>query len=128
MSATSSRWWSRTARLQARDAAEAIAVDWEALPAVVDMEEAMRPGAPLVFDGAPGNVAYDTAIGDKAKTDAVFARRRAQVKHRDRQSARRRQLHGAALRASPNTMRPTGQFTLHLAARACTACRAASPA
>ncbi len=58
---------------QARDAVEAFPIDWEALPAVVDMEAAVQPGAPLVFDGAPGNIAYDTAIGDKAKTDAVFA-------------------------------------------------------
>jgi carbon-monoxide dehydrogenase large subunit len=58
---------------QARDAAEAVTVDWEDLPAAVDMEAAVRPGAPLVFAGAPGNVAYDTHIGDKAKTDAIFA-------------------------------------------------------
>lgn len=58
---------------QAREAAESIAAEWEQLPAVVDAEEAIRPGAPLVFEGAPGNVAYDTHIGDKAKTDAIFA-------------------------------------------------------
>ena len=59
--------------LQARDAAELISVTWEDLPAVIDMEEALRPGAPLVFAGAPGNVAYDTHIGDKQKTDEAFA-------------------------------------------------------
>ena len=59
---------------QARDAAEAIEVDYDILPAVVDMEAALRPGAPLVFPGAPGNVAYDAHVGDKARTDAVFAR------------------------------------------------------
>jgi aerobic carbon-monoxide dehydrogenase large subunit len=59
--------------LQARDAAELISVDWEELPAAIDMEEAIRPGAPLVFVGAPGNVAYDTHIGDQQKTDAAFA-------------------------------------------------------
>jgi carbon-monoxide dehydrogenase large subunit len=58
---------------QARDAAELIGVAWEGLPAAVDMEEAIRPGAPLVFAGAPGNVAYDNHIGDKQKTDAAFA-------------------------------------------------------
>ncbi len=58
--------------LQARDAAELISVAWEELPAVVDMEEAVKPGAPLVFAGAPGNVAYDAHIGDKQKTDAAF--------------------------------------------------------
>ena len=59
---------------QARDAVEAIAVDWEARPAVVDMELAIEPGAPQVFSGAPGNLAYDTEIGDRAKTEAAFAR------------------------------------------------------
>jgi aerobic carbon-monoxide dehydrogenase large subunit len=59
--------------LQARGAAELISVAWEGLPAVTDMEEAVRPGAPLVFAGAPGNVAYDTYIGDKQTTDNVFA-------------------------------------------------------
>jgi len=58
---------------QARDAVEAIGVTWEDLPAVVDVEAAIARDAPAVFDGAPGNVAYDTHIGDKEKTDAVFA-------------------------------------------------------
>ena len=58
---------------QARDAAEAIAVDWDARPAVVDMERAIEPGAPEVFSGAPGNLAYDNEIGDRAKTEAAFA-------------------------------------------------------
>jgi aerobic carbon-monoxide dehydrogenase large subunit len=59
--------------LQARDAAELISVTWDGLPAVTDMEEALRPGAPLVFAGAPSNVAYDTHIGDKQETDKAFA-------------------------------------------------------
>ena len=59
--------------LQARDAAELIGVAWDALPAAIDMEEAILPEAPLVFSGAPGNIAYDAAIGDKQKTDAAFA-------------------------------------------------------
>ena len=59
--------------VQARDAAELVGVTWEDIPAAIDMEEAIRPGAPLVFAGAPGNIAYDTHIGDKEKTDAAFA-------------------------------------------------------
>ena len=58
---------------EARDAAESLTIEWEELPAVVDVEQAIQPGAPLVFAGAPGNVAYDAHIGDKAKTDAAFA-------------------------------------------------------
>ncbi|HZZ23501.1 MAG TPA: xanthine dehydrogenase family protein molybdopterin-binding subunit [Roseiarcus sp.] len=59
--------------LQARDAVELISLTWEDLPAVTDMEAALQPDAPLVFAGAPGNVAYDTHIGDKQETDKAFA-------------------------------------------------------
>jgi aerobic carbon-monoxide dehydrogenase large subunit len=58
---------------QAHDATELISVTWEELPVVTNMEEAVRPGAPLVFADAPGNVAYDTHIGDKQETDKAFA-------------------------------------------------------
>jgi aerobic carbon-monoxide dehydrogenase large subunit len=59
--------------VQARDAAELISVTWEELPVVTDMEEALRPGAPLVFADAPGNIAYDGHIGDKQEADQAFA-------------------------------------------------------
>src|ERR1700722_7578268 len=59
--------------LQSRSAAELISVTWEDLPVVTDMDEALRPDAPLVFAGAPGNVAYDAHIGDKEETDRAFA-------------------------------------------------------
>ena len=58
----------------ARDGAEAVAIDYESLPAVVDSEAAILPGAPELFAGAPGNVAYDAHVGDKAKTEAAFAK------------------------------------------------------
>src|ERR1700678_19859 len=58
---------------QARDAAELISVTWDELPAVIVMEEAVRPGVPLIFSDAPGNVAYDTHIGSKEETDKAFA-------------------------------------------------------
>ncbi len=67
---------------EARDAAEAIAIEWRDLPAVVDMEAAVLPGAPLVYEGAPGNICYDTFIGDKDKTDEAFARAARTVKIR----------------------------------------------
>ena len=57
---------------QARDAAEAIPIDWDTLPAVVDVEAAIQAGAPQVYGGAAGNIVYDTHIGDDARTDAVF--------------------------------------------------------
>jgi carbon-monoxide dehydrogenase large subunit len=58
---------------QAKDAAELIAVDYEVLPAVVDPVGALKSGAPLIHDGAPGNRCYTWALGDKAATDAAFA-------------------------------------------------------
>jgi len=62
-------------RAQARDAAELIQVDFEALPAVVDSLDALKPGAPQVHDAAaPGNLCYDWELGDKAAVDAAFAR------------------------------------------------------
>ncbi|MBW8268809.1 xanthine dehydrogenase family protein molybdopterin-binding subunit [Caldovatus aquaticus] len=61
-------------RAQARDAAEAIAVDYEVLPAAVNMAQALAPGAPQLHEGAPGNLCYDWHIGDKAVVDAAFAR------------------------------------------------------
>src|SRR5437867_6044220 len=58
---------------QARDAAEKIPVDYVVEPAVVDVEAALRPGAPQVWgDQAPGNVCYDWALGDLAAVDAAF--------------------------------------------------------
>ena len=62
------------------------------------MEEAIRPGAPLVFAGAPGNIAYDTHIGDKQATDAAFAGAAHTVRIKIVNSRVGRQLYGAALR------------------------------
>jgi carbon-monoxide dehydrogenase large subunit len=60
---------------QARDAAEAIAVDYEELPAVVDARMALEPGAPQLFDHIPGNVVFDwdNDACDSAATAAAFA-------------------------------------------------------
>ena len=58
----------------ARDAAELIAVDYEALPAVTGTKAAVELGAPAVWDEAPGNVAFDWELGDKAATDKAFSR------------------------------------------------------
>src|SRR5712672_4150626 len=58
---------------QAADAAELIAVDYEPLPAIVSTADAVEPGAPLVWEGSPGNVAFFHPEGDAAATDAAFA-------------------------------------------------------
>jgi carbon-monoxide dehydrogenase large subunit len=59
--------------LQARDAAEAIEIEWEPLDAVVGIEGAEAVGAGPVWPEAPGNVAFDTAVGDREKTERAFA-------------------------------------------------------
>ncbi len=58
---------------QAKDAAELVNVDYTDLPAIATMQEALKPGAALVHDDAPGNLCYDWHIGDKAVVDGVFA-------------------------------------------------------
>ena len=58
---------------QARDAAEAVVVDIDPLPAVTDPEEAAKPGAPQLYDHIPNNVALDYHYGDAAKVEAAFA-------------------------------------------------------
>jgi carbon-monoxide dehydrogenase large subunit len=57
---------------QAKDAAEAVANDIEPLPAVTEARKAVEPGAPLVWDNVPNNVALDYHQGDSAKVEAAF--------------------------------------------------------
>ena len=57
----------------AKNAAEAITVDWQALPHVIGAAAALAPKAPQVWPNRPGNVAFETAAGDAAKTKAAFA-------------------------------------------------------
>ena len=61
---------------QARDAAEAVFVDYEELPAVADVDRATAPGAPAVVPEAPDNVAAEMRHGDPAAADQAFARAR----------------------------------------------------
>ena len=61
-------------RAQAEAAAELIEIDYEELPAVVATDEAIKPGGPLLFDAAPGNLCFDWHLGDKAAVEAAFAR------------------------------------------------------
>ena len=57
----------------ARDAAEAIMVDYDVLPSSTDLAVTTESGAARVWEQAPGNVAFDWEIGQKDKTDALFA-------------------------------------------------------
>jgi len=59
---------------QAKDAAEAVAVDIEPLPVVLTPADAVKPGAPLVFDAVPNNIALDYHYGDAAKVAEAFAK------------------------------------------------------
>jgi carbon-monoxide dehydrogenase large subunit len=58
---------------QARDAGEAVVLDIEPLPAVTEPAEAVKPGAPQLYDHIPNNVALDYHYGDAAKVEAAFA-------------------------------------------------------
>lgn len=59
---------------QARDAIEAIDVKWSPLPAVTGVVNAVKKGAPQVWPDKAGNVLFDVSIGDKAATEAAFAK------------------------------------------------------
>src|SRR3954470_15057644 len=59
---------------QAKDAAEAVVVAYEELPAVASMPAALAAGAPQLHPEAPGNVVYDWAIGDEKQTGDAFAK------------------------------------------------------
>ncbi len=53
---------------QAKDAAELIDVEYDALPSVTSAVEALEGGAPLIWDDCPGNVCFEYELGDKAAT------------------------------------------------------------
>ncbi len=58
----------------AQEATEAIVVDYEDLPVVVDAEAALAPGAPQLYAEIPGNLTFEYEYGDQAKTDEAFGR------------------------------------------------------
>jgi len=59
---------------QAREAAEAVVLDIEPMPAVTSARDAIAPSAPILHDDAPGNVPLDYHFGDSAAIEAAFAR------------------------------------------------------
>ncbi len=96
----------------ARDAADKIEVDYEVLPAIVDLTKALSAGAPQVHSDVPGNLCYDWELGDKAAVDAAFAK-----------AAHVTKIDVVNNRLIPNAMEPraaaaeydrgTGNYTLH---------------
>ena len=97
-------------KLQAKDAAELVALDIEPLPAVTDARAAAEPGAPLVHDEVPGNLALDFHFGDAEAVAAAFAK-----------AAHVTKLHLVNNRIVVNAMEPRaavgeydGRWTLHV--------------
>ncbi|HVX75501.1 MAG TPA: xanthine dehydrogenase family protein molybdopterin-binding subunit [Bradyrhizobium sp.] len=58
----------------ARDAAEAVVVDYEELPAAPDIRAAIKPGAPQLHPEAAGNIVYDWELGDQAAVNDAFSK------------------------------------------------------
>lgn len=59
-------------REQAQDAVELVDIEYEQLPSVTEIEDALKPGAPQVWQGAPGNIAGYNKFGDNDKAEAAF--------------------------------------------------------
>ncbi|HVJ35006.1 MAG TPA: xanthine dehydrogenase family protein molybdopterin-binding subunit [Terriglobia bacterium] len=97
---------------QAKDAAELIEVDYKELPAIISTDKADAAGSPQVWAEAKNNVCYDWHIGDKAATDAAFAK-----------AAHVTKIDLVNQRLIPNAMEPrsavgdydraTGEYTLY---------------
>src|SRR3954471_9890891 len=60
--------------VQAKDAAEAVEVDIDPLPAVTLPSQAAKPGAPQLYDDVPGNVQLDFLWGEPDKVAEAFSR------------------------------------------------------
>ena len=87
----------------AQDAAERIEVTYAPLPAVTDLAEAVRPGAPAVWpDLAPDNECFHFRLGDFAAVDAAFAR-----------AAQTVTLDYRISRVSANPMEPRNALAMH---------------
>ena len=67
---------------QAKDAAELIEVEYQELPAVCTLEEAIAPGAPAVWDDCPDNIAFLHEVGNKVATEKAIAAADHVIKHR----------------------------------------------
>jgi carbon-monoxide dehydrogenase large subunit len=96
----------------ARDAAELIEIDYEALPSVIDVVEATASDAPAVWDAAPGNVCFTLRMGDAAGTEKAFAN----AAHRVRLQLRNNRVTAASMepRGAIALYDPAGEsFTLY---------------
>jgi carbon-monoxide dehydrogenase large subunit len=90
---------------EARDAAELVEIEYESLPCVVSVEDAVKPGAPAVWSECPSNISVTLAFGDAAATEAAFAKARHVVSLKLENN-----------RLSANSMEPRGAIGQHDAA------------
>jgi carbon-monoxide dehydrogenase large subunit len=67
---------------QAKDAADAIAVDYDVRPAVPTTADAIAPNAGAVWEGCPDNQAFAHAAGDKAAVAKSMAAAAHVIRHR----------------------------------------------
>jgi len=68
--------------LQAKDAAELVDIDYDALPSVTDTAQCLDPSAPRVWDENPDNISNVFQAGNAAETEAAFASAAHVVKRR----------------------------------------------
>ncbi|WP_237214430.1 xanthine dehydrogenase family protein molybdopterin-binding subunit [Falsiroseomonas oryziterrae] len=109
-------------KAQAKDAAEAVELDIDSLPAVMEASAAAAPGAPQLYDEFPGNVVLDYAAGDAAKVAAAFA----QAAHVTKLSLRNNRIVVAAMepRSAIGTVEE-GRYVLRLGCQGVFGLRAA---
>ena len=88
---------------QARDAAEAIEIEWQPQPHVIGAVEALKSGAAAVWRERPDNLAFEVALGDRAAAERGFARGGANGLAHAGQPAPGHQLSRHPRRSSPNT-------------------------
>ena len=112
-SASRSRWSSPRRSPRPRTPPSWSTSSYEALPAVVRAGDAIEPGAPQLWDEAPGNLCIDIEVGDEAATDAAFARRGACRAARHLDPARHRRADGAAHQHRRIRRRRRGCYTLY---------------
>src|SRR4051812_11000752 len=98
---------------QAKDAAEAVVVDIDPLPAVSEPDQATAPGAPQLYDDVPGNVGLDFHIGDTEAVTTAFAK----AAHVTRLDLRANRIVVNAMEprsANAEYDRERGHWTLHI--------------
>jgi carbon-monoxide dehydrogenase large subunit len=57
----------------AKDAAEAVEIEWQQLPHVIGAVAALKPGAPKVWADRADNLSFETEVGDARATKEAFA-------------------------------------------------------